>query len=402
MDENMRWLVAILAISMTVAIGARRLRLPYTVGLVLFGISLALTKIDLGLHLTHDLIFDLILPPLLFEAAISLPWRELVVDALPLLTLAGVGTIVAAGVVAVAMATFLGWPLSSAFVFGALIAATDPVAIIAMFKDNKLKGRLRLLVESESLFNDGVAAVLFVVALTLVDGGNIDQGLGGTILSFTRIVCGGIVIGLMCGGLMIAVSFRTEEHLIEAALTTIVAYGAFLVAEYFHVSGVLATVSAGLLIGNMGLLQEKDKSFLSSKGREFVHGFWEFAAFLANSVVFLLIGFDVASISFADYGLFFVIETILIVLMARAVTVYPLSAIFLMTSCKITLREQHVLWWGGLRGALALALALSLPESLPHRDDIVVATFGVVAFSILVQGLTMPILLRTLGYVSKN
>ena len=106
MDENMRWLVAILAISMTVAIAARRLRRPYTVGLVLFGISLALTKVDLGLHLTHDLIFDLILPPLLFEAAISLSWRELVVDALPLLTLAGVGTIVAAGVVAVAMTMF--------------------------------------------------------------------------------------------------------------------------------------------------------------------------------------------------------------------------------------------------------------------------------------------------------
>jgi len=165
MDDNLGRFIAILGLAMIVAIYARKLRLPFTIGLVLSGIGLAFTKPDFGTHLTHDLLFDMILPPLLFEAALSLSWQELILDAGPLFALAGVGTFVSAGVVAFATINFLEWPAPSALVFAALIAATDPVAIIAMFKDNKIHGRLRLLVESESLLNDGVAAVLFVAAL---------------------------------------------------------------------------------------------------------------------------------------------------------------------------------------------------------------------------------------------
>ncbi|MBI5011664.1 MAG: cation:proton antiporter [Methylocystis sp.] len=372
MDESLRQAVAVLAVAMIVAIAARQIRLPYTVGLVLVGAAVALSGADFAPHLTHDLIFDLILPPLLFEAALTLSWRELVRDSLPLLALAGIGTVVSAAVVAASMTTLLGWPLYSAMLFGALIAATDPVAIIAMFKDNRIKGRMRLLVESESLLNDGAAAVLFVMALAFVQSGGADQNAAATALTLVKVVFGGVVVGALFGGAAILASLRTSEHLIEAALTTIAAFGSFLVAEYFHVSGVLATVTAGLVMGNLGL----------------------------NSMVFLMIGSDVASTPFGAVGATALAVGIATVLCARAIVVYPLSSLFFLSRWKISFREQHVLWWGGLRGALALALALSLPSDLPQRDEILAITFAVVGFSIVVQGLTMPLLLRALGFVA--
>lgn len=402
MDEQLAKAVASLAIAMIVAIVARRFRLPYTVGLVIVGAVMTFTRPDFGPHLTHEFIFDLILPPLLFEAALTLSWRELLRDSLPLLTLAGLGTLVSAGVVTYACVALLHWPTPSALVFGALIAATDPVAIIAMFKDNGVKGRLRLLVESESLLNDGAAAVLFVMALAWAEGHGAGQGAGDIALTLGRIVLGGVAVGALVGGAAILIAMGTAEHLIEVALTTIAAFGSFLFAEHFHFSGVLACVTAGLMMGNLGLLREEKRSYLSYKGREFVHSFWEFAAFLANSMVFLMIGVDVAATPFSDYGLPLIVSVIGIVLVARALTVYPLSALFLPTRWRISFGEQHVLWWGGLRGALGLALALSLPDELPMRDVIVVATFGVVAFSIVVQGLTMPLLMRALGFMPRS
>ncbi|NUJ80902.1 sodium:proton antiporter [Methylocystis sp. FS] len=400
MDEGLRQAVAVLAVAMIVAIAARQIRLPYTVGLVLVGAAVALSGADFAPHLTHDLIFDLVLPPLLFEAALTLSWRELVRDSLPLLALAGIGTVVSAAVVTASMTTFLHWPLFSAMLFGALIAATDPVAIIAMFKDNRIKGRMRLLVESESLLNDGAAAVLFVMALAFVQSGGADQSAAATALTLVKVVFGGVLVGALFGGAAILASLRTSEHLIEAALTTIAAFGSFLVAEYFHVSGVLATVTAGLVMGNLGLLSEQEGGYITLKGREFVLSFWDFAAFLANSMVFLMIGADVASTPFGAVGATALVVGIATVLCARAIVVYPLSSLFFVSRWKISFREQHVLWWGGLRGALALALALSLPGDLPQRDEILAITFAVVGFSIVVQGLTMPLLLRALGFVA--
>jgi monovalent cation:H+ antiporter, CPA1 family len=401
MDESLRQAVALLAVAIVVAIAARQFKLPYTVGLVVVGSILTLSKPDFGPHLTHDLIFDLILPPLLFEAALAISWRELQPDFFPITVLATLGTAIAACVVTGGMVWLLDWPVPSALVFGVLIAATDPVAIIAMFKDNKLKGRLCLLVESESLLNDGAAAVLFVMALAWAQSAGHAQAGVETVTTLVRIVLGGVTIGAVFGGVAILVSKRTSEHLIEAALTTVAAYGSFLTAEYFDVSGVLATVTAGLTIGNLDLLSANEKGYLSLKGREFVISFWEFAAFLANSVVFLLIGIDVAAMPFGSYGLRVLLASVGLVLLGRALVVYPLSSLFLGSRWSISFREQHVLWWGGLHGALGLALALSLPPTLPLRHEIVVVTFGVVAFSIVVQGLTMPFLLQRLGFLPK-
>jgi len=285
------------------------------------------------------------------------------------------------------------WPLPVAFVFGALIAATDPVAVIAMFKDNGVGGRLRTLLEAESLFNDAAAAVLFSIAVSLAtQTTSLDPSAIGAGLLW--MIGGGVLIGAAIGGAALLLASRSSEHVVEVALTVLAAYGAFLAAEKVHASGILATVVAGLVVGNLGVLSKRTE--ISEKAKAFALEFWEFAAFLANSVVFPLIGVAIGATAFTPGIAFFLIAIIALVLAARAITVYPLSLAFARTSQAVPMPFQHVLWWGGLRGALALALALSLPDTLPHHNEIIVATFAVVAFSIIVQGLTMPPLLRRL------
>ncbi len=379
-------------VAIFVAIGARRLRLPYTVGLVVAGMSLAISRIDLGISLTRDMIFDVILPPLLFEAALNLRWEELKRDAAPLLLLSVVGVLISATVTYLGMRQLLAWPTAPALVFAVLIAATDPVAVIALFKDLNIKGRNRLLIESESLFNDGVAAVLFALALTWISSAPQGAGLPWHLL-FTM-SGGGLLTGALVGLSALLVGGRTGDHLVETAVTVAASYGSFLLAENLHFSGVLATVTAGLVVGAVGLRTTGRKLGLSHQGRIFALEFWEFLAFLANSVVFLLIGVSASRINFNTLGYSSLCVTILLVLLGRAASIYPLSLILRFSRWRIALADQHVLFWGGLRGALGLALALSLPDSLPMRGTIVIATFGVVTFSVIVQGLTMPALLR--------
>ncbi len=390
-------IVALLVVAIVVAILARRLRLPYTVGLVVTGAILALSHIDFGLALTHDFIFDVALPPLLFEASLFIHAHELRRDALPVLTLATIGTVVSAAAVTLGMICLLHWPLPAALIFGVLIAATDPVAVIAMFKDTGVHGRLRLLVESESLLNDGVAAVLFALALSWVAG--TESTAGAIVLTLIATAGGGILIGVVAGWLGILVAGRSPDRMVETAVTVAAAYGSFLAAEHLHLSGVLATVAAGLVMGNLGVLAEDRPGALSAEGRAFVVVFWEFAAFIANSLVFILIGATAARTPFARLGWWHLPIVVAIVLAARALTVYPLCLPFSRTRWAMPAPMQHVLWWGGLRGALALALALTVPESIPLHDDIVIATFAAVGFSVVVQGLTMGPLLKRLGVV---
>lgn len=393
--------IGLLMAALLVAILARRLRLPYTVGLVLAGIGLAFAHLGGAVKLTHDLIFDLLLPPLLFEAAIALHWRELKRDAAPVAVLSVFGVVISALVVTWGMTALLHWPLPPALLFGVLISATDPVAVIAMFKDTGIGGRLRLLVESESLFNDGVAAVFFALAFSFAQAGeSAAPGLGSFLMALAQTALGGAVIGLLCGGLAILVIGPSPDHLIETAVTTVTAYGSFLIAEHFGGSGVLATIAAGLVIGNLGVMatpETRRRMRLSDKGRAFIGDFWEFAAFLANSLIFLLIGLTIAGTAFTALGGVALVIINLLVLAARLVSVYPLCLLFQASRWRVPLREQHVLWWGGLRGALALALVLALPPGFPLRDEIVVAAFATVSFSVLIQGLTMPLLLRVLG-----
>jgi CPA1 family monovalent cation:H+ antiporter len=387
-------LLGLLLAAILVALVARRIRLPYTVGLVLAGLALAFSPLRTGIVLTHNLIFELLLPPLLFEAALSIRWPALRRDLLPLLALSTLGVAIAAATVGAGMVAIVHWQPAPALVFGMLIAATDPVAVIALFRDLGVTGRLLLLVETESLLNDGVAAVFFTLALAWAAS-------GGAGLSFIHAgaacvgsIGGGLVIGVACGLLAIAMAFRTTEHVVEMALSAVAAYGSFYVAERLHVSGVLATVAAGLVMGNLGLLRPDETNPITEYGRLALHSFWEFAAFMANSLIFLLLGLAVADIPLVRLGPSTICLIILLVLAGRALTVYPICAVFMRSHLAIPLRSQHVLFWGGLRGALAMALALALPASLPQRADILVATFAVVVFSVVVQGLTMPVLLR--------
>jgi CPA1 family monovalent cation:H+ antiporter len=200
--------------------------------------------------------------PLLFEAALAIRWRELKRDALPILILSVFGVVISCIVVTAGMTMLLKWPLAPALLFGVLISATDPVAVIAMFKDTGVGGRLRLLVESESLFNDGVAAVFFVLALGFAQAAGSDNVAGGfmsmsIVIALVHTALGGVAVGLVCGGVAIFVIGRADDYLIETAVTTVTAYGAFLMPNILAVRGVLATVAAGLLIGNLGILAEQ-------------------------------------------------------------------------------------------------------------------------------------------------
>jgi len=395
MESILAGTIALLAVAMVVAIIARRLKLPYTVGLVLTGLALALARISFGFELTHDFIFDLILPPLLFEAALNLPWPELRRDLPPVLAMSFVGVALCVAVVALGLVFGLGWPWLPALAFGSLVGATDPIAVIALLRETGVKGRLAVLIESESLINDGSAALMFGLVLAAIDGAAALTPVG-VLMQFLIVAVGGVVCGLLVGGGAIVLAGRTSDHLVETALTAVAAWGSFLLAEHFGASGVLATVAAGMTMGNLGVLANRGPNLkFTPRGRAFAVNFWEFGAFLANSYTFLMIGLALADVrSLFSFGFAFMV---LLALAGRAAAVYPLSLAFRNTRWRIEVAEQHFLWWAGLRGALALALALSLPPGMAYRNEILVGAFGVVAFSTLVQGLTAGLVLRVLG-----
>jgi CPA1 family monovalent cation:H+ antiporter len=391
MTSDLSQLGFLLLISALVAMLTRRLHLPYTVGLVLAGMALYFSHVFIKWHLTKDLIFSVFLPPLVFEAALFIHWRDFKKE-LPVVTLlATAGVVLAAAVTALGMHYVLAWDWGSAIVFGVLISATDPVSVMATFKESKVHGRLRMLIESESLLNDGTAAVAYVAVLGILAGGN------ETVLSISGALIVTIIGGVLIGGI-IAYGFMllaggTPDYLVEITFTTLVAYGSFFVAEHFRCSGVLAALAAGLVVGNF-----RSSGSISAAGRDALGPFWEYVAFVANSLIFLLIGTQEAQQHFKGLWIT-VLVAIGLVTLGRAAAIYPLCAIFVRTRLKVDTRHQHVLFWGGLRGALALALSLSLPEDLPRRDVIVVTTFAVVAFSVFAQGLTITPLLRRLEQI---
>ena len=388
----------ILIVACVVAIVSRRLKLPFSVGLVAAGAVLALFGKSISLTVAPDLVYTILLPPLIFEAALHLKWRPFRADLPVTLLLAFPGVAISGAVIAAGMHFGIGWGWLGAALFGALIAATDPVSVVAAFKELKVAPRLGLLVESESLLNDGAAAVAFAVLISVVHGAPPEPlGIAGSLLWMAG---GGVAVGILTALAALLVAGRTQDHLVEITLTTIAAYGSFWIAEHVHMSGVLAALAAGLVIGNLGWTGWSGGS-ISVSGQPHVVSFWEYAAFLSNSIVFILIGAHEASqaahLLIPAAGL-----AIVLVLAARVATIYPLCAVFLKSRLKVDLRYQHVLVWGGLRGALALALALAVPDEVPEKDAIIIAAFAVVAFSLFVQGLTMPWLIGVLDLKAKR
>jgi CPA1 family monovalent cation:H+ antiporter len=351
----------------------------------------------LEINLTPQLILTLFVPPLVFEAAFHIDFDRLRDSFVPILVLAVPGVLLTTVLVGLIVAAGVNLPLPTALVFGALISATDPVAVVALFRALGAPKRLTVLIEGESLFNDGTAIVVFNLMLAgALPVAGAAQGAGLDLLTaavdFVRISLGGLAIGFGLGWLISQLIARLDDYLIETTLTTVLAFGAYLVAERLHFSGVLAVVGAGIVNGNIG------PKGMSPTTRIVLFNFWEYLAFVANSLVFLLIGLDVNIPQIVTYSGPIAIAIVAVVA-SRALAVYGLTWLTNLRGRSVPLAYRHVLFWGGLRGAIGLALVLSLPTTLAERELLRVMAFGVVLFTMLGQGTTMQVLLRKLGLI---
>jgi CPA1 family monovalent cation:H+ antiporter len=396
-------IIELLLIVSLVAIAVRRLRIPipYTVALVVVGLLITFQE-PLQIELTPELILALFVPPLIFEAAFHVEFRQLRAALLPILVLAVPGVVLTTVLVGLIVSAGVQIPLTAGLVFGALIAATDPVAVIALFRTLGAPKQLTVFVEGESLLNDGTAIVVFNLMVAAAVGSaaagasehNGAFDLLGAIINFVIVSAGGMGIGVGLGWLIVQLIARIDDYLIETTLTTVLAFGAYLVAERLHVSGVLAVVGAGLVSGNIGT------AGMSPTTRIVLFNFWEYLAFIANSLVFLLIGLDV-NIPQIAATIGPIAIAVLAVIVSRILVVYGLGRLTNLGRYKVAGTYQHVLFWGGLRGAISLALVLSLPSTFADRDLLLLMTFGVVLFTLLVQGTTMHLLLRRLGLIQR-
>ncbi|MUV59037.1 sodium:proton antiporter [Halogeometricum sp. CBA1124] len=374
-------------------------RIPYTIALLIAGFGASIVGLEIDITLTHDIILLVVLPPLLFEGAATTDIDEFRSNFPVMLTLATVGLAASIVVVGLVATELLGYTLLIGLLFGTIVLPTDPVSVLALFKQVGAPDRLAVLVEGESLLNDGISVVIFSALLALVEAGDsaadlatiagVGELAGGIVVS----AGGGAVVGLAAGYLVYRVMANLDEHMTEIVLTVVLAYGAFLVAEhYLHVSGVIATVAAGLLIGNRGR-----EYAMSAQTKTAVFNTWETAAYVVNTFIFLLLGVKTPIRQIiAEAEL--LLPAIVLVLAARAVAVYPLTEVAnRLSDANVPRNYQHVLVWGGLHGSIPIALVLGLPESVGPRQQLRVLVFGIAAFSLVVQGLSMKRFLRAVG-----
>jgi CPA1 family monovalent cation:H+ antiporter len=403
-------LLILLLIASLAAITLTRLQFPYTVGLVLLGLLLGgladwfpTLEVLNTLNLSHDLILFVFVPPLIFESALNLDSRLLLRNLVPVLVLAGPGLLISTLIVGAIVTWGTPLALGQALLFGSLISATDPVAVIALFKELGAPKQLSILVEGESLFNDATAIVVFNIILALVLSGaplSGDTLLHGGLSFFVAFV-GGLAVGAALGFLgQFPLRWAKDNRLVLSTLALVFAYGTFLLAEeVFGVSGVIAIVSAGLVVSWLADI------YLDPEVKEFSREFWEYVAFLANSLIFLLVGitaakFDIlyelteVSTFLRELGV-----AVLAILVARAVVVFGLTPLVnaVQSQTQVSLPFRVVSYWGGLRGAVCLALALSFDPQFPNRNLIVLLTLGVALFTLLIPGTTISRLMHRLG-----
>ena len=390
------WLLIIAA---AVAMFTKYIRLPYTIALVVVGIVMGALDLLPHMLLTPELVFHIFLPILLFEAAFNIDILDLQKTARSIAVLALPGVLLAATVTAIV--TYFGFEIwkgspdltwGHALLFGAIVAATDPISVLALFREFGVSRRLSLIIEGESLFNDGVAVVLFGVIVAMVQGG--DFNLLTAIGHFAVSVVGGGGIGLLLGLAMAKIMSLVDDHLIEITLTTILAFSAYLLAEHLQVSGVIAVIGAGIMTGNYST-----KLAMSPTTRISVSDFWEYAAFVVNSVLFVMLGIEVKIVDFAPLWAA-VLLAVAAMLCGRAAAVFVSAPIIGRVDKALPGSWQGVLFWGGIRGAICMVLAISLPRDLAFRQLLITMIFAVVIFTLLVQGLTMKALLNRLGLIS--
>jgi CPA1 family monovalent cation:H+ antiporter len=385
--------------AITVAIVVRRLHIPYTVGLVLAGLLIGVMRLLQAPLLTKDLLFSIFLPGLLFEAAFHIEFKDFWQNRITIVALAIPGVIAATALTAIILTPVAstlhfaqGFTWQYALVFGALISATDPIAVLAIFRTLGIPKRLSVLLDGESLLNDGTAIVFFTLSLLLVSENMITPE--GLAFNFITIVGAGALIGTIIGLIVSQVIRQVDDPMIEITLTTVAAYGSFLLADQLNYSGVIATVAAGLLCGNYAA-----RTGMSPSTRIAVETFWGYVAFALNSIVFLLIGLEIhLDTLLASWQL--IVVAYFVVVMGRSLIVLGVSSFLSFTREKIPPSWSVVIIWGGMRGGLPMVLALSLPPAFPYRNLLITMTFGVVILSILIQGLTMSPLLQGLGIVS--
>jgi monovalent cation:H+ antiporter, CPA1 family len=395
-EPNVALLLELLVAAAIVAGIVRYVRIPYTVALVLVGLGLALLPDAPHVVLTPGVILTVFLPVLLFYGAYNLDARDLRANLTPVALLALPGVVATAGLVGAAMHWLGGLSWTDGLLLGTIVAATDPVAVLAIFREMGAPRRLATIVTAESLFNDGTALVFYSTMVAIALGVTTSPAL--TLEQFLLSVVGALVLGITVGIVGSALLARIDDALLETTITLIMAYGGYLLAEHFGISGPLETVTAGMFLGVSG------RRVMSPTTRLEAGATWEFVDFVANSLLFLLVGLElrpIAAVTFGRLGLGVIVPLIVVlvaVIVARGIVVAGVSHILGLTRAVILpTRWQVVLVWAGLRGAVSLAAALSLPSALPARDLLVTLTFGVVLFTLVVQGLTTRPLLTRLG-----
>ncbi|BFT69433.1 cation:proton antiporter [Paenibacillus sp. P36] len=387
------WLV-LLGIAVAIAYVADKIKQPYPTLLVVAGLLLGIFPInalnEFKTYVSSDHVFQtavilIFLSALIGDAALKLPFGEIKENKRPILLLALLGTFMTFILVAGLSYFLLGLDLQKSLVFGALMAATDPVSVLTIFKSMGLNKKLSIIVEGESLANDGVAVVLFKIALvtTVLSMSGVLHGS----LEFVKVVLGGIVIGVVTGYIASKITSSIDNYLVEIGLSIVLFYGAFELAEMFHFSGVISVVFAGLLLGTYG-----KNIGMSDLTHDKMDSFWETIAFIANALIFLMVGLEISNINFTEKWIE-IGGSILIVLAARFIAVYA-SLIF---DKEIPPIWKPIIAWGGLKGSLSIALILSISPDFDGRDLILAMTFSNVVFSLLVQGTTISPLVKKLN-----
>jgi CPA1 family monovalent cation:H+ antiporter len=385
--ENLTALAMLLLVAAAVGFAARRLGVHYNIALVVAGAGLVAAQVQ-RIALDPDIVIQIFLPVLLFEAAISTDLRRLKSDMRPVVLLAGPGMLITVFVAGTILHYGIGLPWYFALLLGSILATTDTIAVVATFRKVKAPARLRTIIENESLFNDGTALVAFAAILAAIREGSFELTSGITQLGWVTVV--GIGVGVAAGWGAAQLIALTDDHLMEILFTVIVTYGSWVAAEAVHASPVLAVVAAGITVGSVGWRE------VTPGGKVAIRSFWAVAAFGINSFLFLIIGlqFDFAALGAAGMA----IAWGLIALTAgRSAAVYPILSLLSDKNGKVPLAWQHLLVWGNLKGSLSMALAVSLPADLPHRELIATVVFGCAFVTLTVQGLTLAPLARWLG-----
>ncbi len=404
-DVVMQMVVLMLVAALSTLIIKRFTALPLTVTLVVIGALLAALgdvftpfAVFSSVELTPDLVLFVFIPTLIFESAFGLDARQLRRNLGPVVALAVPGLLLSTAIIAAIMylaANHLaGVPMSLvlALLLGSILSATDPVAVIALFKQLGTPERLTVLVEGESLFNDATALVLSKVLLGFAAGGAVTGlAIAEGSQNFFVVFFGGVLVGwlaaLLAGTLMAMVE---TDAFLEITLTTILAYASFVVADHFlHVSGIMAVVAAGITMNSWG------RTKISPGVQAFMHQFWEYLAQLANALIFLMVGLMVDFAALLDNALL-IGAVIVAMLVSRAAVVFGLLPIVGRLGEPIDRSYQMVMYWGGLRGAIALAIVLALPSGFEYRDQLIAIVIGAVLFTLLVQGLSIEALVKRL------